>query len=60
MIPNLMIDLDGTLTDPKAVIIGCLQYALEKMGHEVPEVNSLLWLVGPSLRISFETLLNEI
>ena len=55
-----MIDSDGTPTDPKAVIIGCLQYALEKMGHEVPEVNSLLWLVGPSLRISFETLLNEI
>ena len=60
MMPNLMIGLDGTLTDFKVDIIGCVQYAFEKMGHEVPEVNSLLWLVGPSLRISFETLLSEI
>ena len=60
MIPNLMIGFDKTLTDPKAGIIGCVQYALKKMGHEVLEANSLLWLVGPSLRTSFETLLNKI
>ena len=60
MISNLMIDSDGTLTDPKAVIIGCVQYALEKMGHEVPEANSLLWLLGPSLRTSLETIMNKI
>ena len=60
MISNLKIDSDGTLTDPKAVVIGCLQYALEKMGHELPEANSLLWLVGLSLRTSFETLLKKI
>lgn len=40
MTPNLMIDLDVTATDPKAGIIGWVQYALEKMGHEVPEANS--------------------
>ena len=35
MIPNLMIDLDGTATYPKAGIIGLVQYALEKMGLKV-------------------------
>ena len=56
MISNLLIDLDGTLTDPKAGIIGCVQYALETMGQEVPEANDLLCLVGPPLQTSFETL----
>jgi phosphoglycolate phosphatase len=58
MISNLLIDLDGTLTDPKAGIIGCVQYALEAMGQEAPEANDLLWLIGPSLQTSFETLLD--
>lgn len=52
-------DLDGTLTDPKIGITGCIQYALERLGAPVPETDQLLWCIGPPLRASFATLLDE-
>lgn len=52
-------DLDGTLTDPKIGITGCIQYALERLGAPVPETDQLLWCIGPPLRGSFATLLDE-
>ena len=53
-----MIDLDGTLTDPRSVIIGSVQYALKTMGQKVPKENELLWLIGPPLHDSFRVLLD--
>jgi phosphoglycolate phosphatase len=41
VISNLLIDLDGTLTDPKSGIIDCVQYALQIMGQEAPKENDL-------------------
>ena len=58
MISNLLIDLDGTLTDPKSGIIGCVQHALKTMGQKVPKANDLLWLIGPPLKNSFEIILD--
>ena len=52
-------DLDGTLTDPKIGITGCIQYALERLGAPVPETDQLLWCIGPPLRASFAKLLDE-
>lgn len=57
MITNLLIDLDGTLTDPKLGIIRCVQHALEKLGQTAPPADDLLWFIGPPLRESFETFL---
>ncbi len=58
MIQNLLIDLDGTLTDPKLGIIRCVQHALTELGQPVPPDDDLLWFIGPPLRDSFETLLS--
>lgn len=59
MTTSLFFDLDGTLTDPSAGITACIQYAMEKLGHEVPAQNELLWCIGPSLLKSFATLVGE-
>ncbi len=58
MISNLLIDLDGTLTNPKSGIIRSVQFALKTLGRKVPQEDELLWLIGPPLRESFESLLN--
>jgi phosphoglycolate phosphatase len=54
---TLFFDLDGTLTDPKPGITGSIQYALEKLGREVPSQDELAWCIGPPLRASFVMLL---
>ena len=59
MIRNILFDLDGTLTDPKPGIAGCIQFALTELGIEAPAVDELLWCIGPPLKESFEKLLGE-
>jgi phosphoglycolate phosphatase len=54
---TLFFDLDGTLTDPKPGITGSIQYALEKLGRQVPSQDELAWCIGPPLRASFVALL---
>ena len=49
-------DLDGTLTDPKPGITGCIQYALERLGEPVPGPDALEWCIGPPLFDSFKKL----
>ena len=47
----LLFDLDGTLTDSTEGIVRCLEYALERMGFDIPEdTNKFL---GPPLYRSF-------
>ena len=53
---DVLVDLDGTLVDPKPGLIGSVQYALEKLGRPVPPAEDLLWLIGPPLRIDREKL----
>ena len=57
MITNLLIDLDGTLTDPKQGIVNCIHHALGELGQLPPVDDDLLWCIGPPLRASFEHLL---
>jgi phosphoglycolate phosphatase len=53
----LLVDLDGTLTDPADGIVGCFRSALLALGVNPPPHEELLWIIGPSLRRSFaETL----
>lgn len=53
----LFFDLDGTLSDPKVGITRSIQYALDKLGHECPAEEKLLWCIGPPLIDSFEKIL---
>lgn len=55
---NILFDLDGTLTDPRAGIVGSIQYALAKLGQPVPADSELLRFIGPPLRDSFRELLD--
>lgn len=49
----ILFDLDGTLTDPKQGITGCVQYALRKLGMEPPDADALEPFIGPPLMDSF-------
>jgi len=56
-ISTVLFDLDGTLTDPFEGITRSIQYALEKMGAEVPDRSTMRWCIGPPLWESFRVLL---
>ena len=53
----LLVDLDGTLTDPAKGIVGCFRFALAAMGRLAPPDADLSWIIGPPLRQSFAKLL---
>jgi phosphoglycolate phosphatase len=56
---NLLLDLDGTLSDPGLGIARCLQHALSALGAPVPPAQELSWCVGPPLRGTFARLLGN-
>jgi phosphoglycolate phosphatase len=56
---DILVDLDGTLVDPKPGLIGSIQYALGKLGVPVPPADELLWMIGPPFRVSFPKLLGR-
>lgn len=58
MIKNILIDLDGTLTDPKVGITTSARYGLAKVGHHIPESENIDWIIGPPLKASLAKLLN--
>lgn len=49
----LLVDLDGTLTDPAEGIIGSVRHALKEAGFEAPPAEQLGWVIGPPLRTAF-------
>ena len=55
----MLFDLDGTLTDPAPGIIGSFRKALVDLGHEPPPFESLGWIIGPALRLSFPKVMGE-
>jgi phosphoglycolate phosphatase len=54
----LLFDLDGTLTDPKAGIVGSLRFALDQLAVPCPTDDLLASYIGPPLRGTFATLLS--
>ena len=56
----IFFDLDGTLTDPKLGITRSIQYALERLGREVPHPDTLTWCIGPPLHGSLVKLLGDV
>ena len=55
--PAVLLDLDGTLTDPRAGIVRCLRHALERLERPCPDEAVLASYIGPPLRGTFQTLL---
>jgi phosphoglycolate phosphatase len=55
----LLVDLDGTLTDPAEGIVGCFRLALEALGRNPPAAVDLTWIIGPPLRRSFADMLGD-
>ena len=55
--PNVLLDLDGTLTDPREGIVGCFRFALTRMNVTCPNDAELARFIGPPLRESIEQLL---
>lgn len=54
---DVLLDLDGTLIDPKPGILGSVKHALRMMGAVPPPVDDLHWAIGPPLRSTFARLL---
>ncbi|BAY34451.1 HAD-superfamily hydrolase, subfamily IA, variant 1 [Nostoc carneum NIES-2107] len=55
--PNILFDLDGTLTDAKPGITRSIQYALSELGYTPPDVDELGWYIGPPIQETFSLLL---
>lgn len=51
-VQNLLIDLDGTLTDPQVGITTSARYGLNKVGHPVADDVNIDWIIGPPLKAS--------
>lgn len=55
----VLLDLDGTITDPAPGILGGYAHALTMMGAAVPDLSSLGWVIGPALRTCLARLLPQ-
>jgi phosphoglycolate phosphatase len=58
VIKNILIDLDGTLTDPKVGITTSARYGLAKIGHPIADDVNIDWIIGPPLKASLAKILN--
>lgn len=56
VVQNLLIDLDGTLTDPKVGITTSARYGLNKIGHPIADDVNIDWIIGPPLKASLAKL----
>ena len=58
MITYILLDLDGTITNPKEGITKSVQYALKHMGIVVDDLDSLCKHIGPPLKDGFREFWN--
>jgi Predicted phosphatases len=56
---NILLDLDGTLTDPRTGFIASIRYALESLGLEVPPDSTIASRIGPPLEETLAEFLGE-
>jgi len=54
---NVLIDLDGTLTDSAPGIISCIRHALTEAGRECPDDAALRHFIGPPLHETLRKIL---
>lgn len=53
---NILLDLDGTLSDPGVGIVASLKFALSNMGERCPPDDDLVRFIGPPLHSSFASI----
>lgn len=56
---NVLFDLDGTLTNPKLGIVGCIRHALTALGRDPDDYPNLERFIGPPLLPTFAELLGN-
>jgi phosphoglycolate phosphatase len=56
---KVLLDLDGTLTDPREGIIQCIKHALSGVGQTCPADAELERFIGPPLHRSFGAVFGE-
>jgi len=56
---NVLLDLDGTLTDPAQGITACIAYAMRELGVACPHQDVLRQFIGPPLQNTFAELLGS-
>ncbi len=54
---NVLLDLDGTLSDSRPGIIACFHHTLRELGHDPTAAGDLTWAVGPPMAVSLRRLL---
>lgn len=54
---TVLLDLDGTLADPREGIVACYRHALAAVGHPCPPDSELERLIGPPLHETLPSLL---
>ena len=54
-----LFDLDGTLIDSQAGILGSLRHAFERIGAELPEPAVLRTWIGPPFHVTFPQVLGD-
>ena len=59
MAPTLLLDLDGTLTDPAPGILAGVRAAMTSLGRQAPPDAELLSVIGPPIRVSFRRLMGQ-
>jgi phosphoglycolate phosphatase len=56
---TVLMDLDGTVSDPAGGVYASFRYALERVGRPWPDDQPLAWIIGPPLSESFRQLLGD-
>ena len=60
MPPDILLDLDGTLTDPFLGISRCIVHAIESQGLPVPDEQGIRAWIGPPLLVSFNNWFEQV
>lgn len=55
--PKVLLDLDGTLTDPAPGFVGCIRYALDTLSLPLPADEEITCHIGPPLEETLAKLL---
>lgn len=56
---TVLMDLDGTISDPRDGVFASFRHAMESLGHPWPGDQPLDWIIGPPLRETFNDVLHD-
>lgn len=56
---SVLLDLDGTISDPRGGLFSSFRHALASVGQPWPDDRPLDWIIGPPLRETFNAVLHD-